>query len=114
MSRRRPANVIPSAALVSRGTNRGVLRQARGFITESARSEGVPSPALRKMEQEFERIRYDAQEARVHSLFEARKARRGLTEPEARRILWMYTSRDGPWSTPGRDDVGPIRSIDGS
>ena len=47
-----------------------------------------------KLEQEFERIRFDAQEPRIRSLFEAGKARRGLSLEEARRILWMYTSRD--------------------
>ena len=74
---------VSRAIYESEASNLGLIRHASGF-----------SPALRKMEQEFERIRYDAQEARVRLLFKARKARRGLTEPEARRILWMYTSRD--------------------
>ena len=74
---------VSRAIYESEASNLGLIRHVSGF-----------SPALRKMEQEFERIRYDAQEARVRLLFKARKARRGLTEPEARRILWMYTSRD--------------------
>ena len=74
---------VSRAIYESEASNLGLIRHASGF-----------SPALRKMEQEFERVRYDAQEARVRLLFKARKARRGLTEPEARRILWMYTSRD--------------------
>lgn len=54
----------------------GLLRSASGF-----------SPALRKLEQEFERIRYDVQEERLRALFKAGKARRGLTLEEARRVL---------------------------
>jgi len=74
---------VARAIYESEASNLGLLRHASGF-----------SPALRKMEQEFERIRYEAQEERVRSLFKAGKARRGLSLEEARRILWMYTSRD--------------------
>jgi AcrR family transcriptional regulator len=74
---------VARAIYESEASNLGLLRHASGF-----------SPALRKMEQEFERIRYEAQQERVRSLFKAGKARRGLSEEEARRILWMYTSRD--------------------
>jgi AcrR family transcriptional regulator len=74
---------VSRAIYESEASNLGLLRHASGF-----------SPALRKMEQEFERIRYDAQEARIRALFDAKKARRGLALDEARRILWMYTSRD--------------------
>lgn len=52
------------------------------------------SPALRKMEQEFEAIRFEMQEERVRLLFAQARQRRGLELNEARRILWMYTSRD--------------------
>ena len=74
---------VSRAIYESEASDLGLLRHASGF-----------SPALRKMEEEFERLRYDAQEQRVRSLFEAGKARRGLSLEEARRILWMYTSRD--------------------
>lgn len=74
---------VSRAIYESEATNLGLIRHASGF-----------SPALRKMEQEFERLRYEAQEQRVQSLFQAGKARRGLSLEEARRILWMYTSRD--------------------
>lgn len=74
---------VSRAIYESEASNLGLIRHASGF-----------SPALRKMEQEFERIRYDAQEERVRSLFKAGRARRGLSLEEARRILWMYTSRD--------------------
>ena len=74
----------------------GLLRGASSF-----------SPSLRKLEQEFERLRFEMQERRVRLLFEQRKARKGLTLEEARRILWMYTSREvyrllvveGGWSS---------------
>jgi hypothetical protein len=49
---------------------------------------------LRKAEQELERRRYTMQEARVRLLFREAKARPGLALEEARRILWMYTSRE--------------------
>ena len=61
----------------------GLLRGASAF-----------SPALRKVEREFEEVRYAMQEARVRLLFSERKARAGLGLDEARRILWMYTGRD--------------------
>jgi AcrR family transcriptional regulator len=52
------------------------------------------SPALREMEQEFETMRFEMQETRVTLLFAQAKQRDGLQLDEARRILWMYTSRD--------------------
>ena len=52
------------------------------------------SPAVRKLEQEFEKIRFDMQEERVRLLFAQSKQAKGLEFDEARRILWMYTSRD--------------------
>jgi hypothetical protein len=65
------------------------------------------SPALQKMEQEFEQTRFLMQEARVKLLFAQSKAKKGLTIEKARRLLWMYTSRDvyrmlvqeGAWSS---------------
>lgn len=61
----------------------GLLRGASAF-----------SPALRRLEEEFERIRLEMQAPRVELLFAQGKARKGLGPDEARRILWMYTSRD--------------------
>jgi len=52
------------------------------------------SPALRKIELEFEKMRFDMQEERLRLLFAEGRARRGLTLEDARRLLWMYTSRD--------------------
>lgn len=61
----------------------GLLRRSSGF-----------SPALRKMEQEFEDIRLAMQEPRLRALFDAGLNRKDLSFQEARSILWMYTSRD--------------------
>ena len=74
---------VSRAIYESESSDLGLLRHASGF-----------SPALRKMEEEFERIRYEKQAARLDLLFASGKARPGLSLEEARRILWMYTSRD--------------------
>lgn len=52
------------------------------------------SPALKGLERNFDEMRYRLQEARVVRLFEAGRAKPGVTLEEARRILWAYTSRD--------------------
>lgn len=74
---------VSRAIWTSESSDLGLLRRASGF-----------SPALRKMEEEFERLRYEKQAARLELLFASGKARPGLSLEEARRILWMYTSRD--------------------
>lgn len=52
------------------------------------------SPELRKLEAEFEEIRFAMQEERIELLFARGLARPGLDKERARRIMWMYTSRD--------------------
>ena len=61
----------------------GLMRGASAF-----------SPPRRKLEREFEKIRFDMQEERVRLLFAQSRQKKGLGLDEARRILWMYTSRD--------------------
>ncbi|AJY47101.1 TetR/AcrR family transcriptional regulator [Martelella endophytica] len=61
----------------------GLMRGISGFSAE-----------LRKQEQRFETIRYEMQRERIEALFRANLQRPGLGEEEARRLLWMYTSRD--------------------
>lgn len=84
-----PVELVAMTAHVARAVYEGesaelgLLRGASAF-----------SPALRRMEQEFEKIRFEMQEARVRLLFARGRQRAGLTFEEARRILWMYTSRD--------------------
>lgn len=74
---------VARAIYESESSDLGLLRNVSGF-----------SPALRKIEEEFERTRFKMQEDRLRRLFKAGKAKRGLSPDEARRILWMYTSRD--------------------
>lgn len=74
---------VSRAIYESESSNLGLLRHTSGF-----------SPALRKMEQEFERLRYEMQASRLQLLFDGGRNRSGLSMEEARRILWMYTSRD--------------------
>ena len=74
---------VSRAIYESESSDLGLIRHASGF-----------SPALRKLEQEFERLRYEMQASRLKPLFESGKARPGLSLDEARRIMWMYTSRD--------------------
>ncbi|HJS06217.1 MAG TPA: helix-turn-helix domain-containing protein [Pirellulales bacterium] len=84
-----PVKLIGLTAQVARAiyegesTELGLLRGASAF-----------SPALRKLEQEFERLRFEMQEERVRLLFEQAKQKQGLPFDEARRLLWMYTSRE--------------------
>jgi AcrR family transcriptional regulator len=61
----------------------GLIRGASAF-----------SPALRKIERRFETMRYEMQADRLKLLFQQGKARDGLDLDTARRIMWMYTSRD--------------------
>jgi AcrR family transcriptional regulator len=74
---------VARAIYESESSALGLLRHASGF-----------SPALRSIEQEFERMRYDMQRQRLQMLFDAGRAREGLALEEARQIMWMYTSRE--------------------
>ena len=74
---------VARAIYESESADLGLLRGSSSF-----------SPALRKLEREFETIRYDMQEARLRPLFAQTRNKKGLEFEEARRILWMFTSRD--------------------
>jgi AcrR family transcriptional regulator len=74
---------VARAIYESESAELGLMRGASAF-----------SPDLRKLEQEFENTRFEMQEERVRLLFAHSKQRSGLGLDEARRILWMYTSRD--------------------
>ena len=84
-----PIELLMLTAQVSRAIYEGETSEL-GII----RGVSAFSPALRKLEQEFEKIRLDMQEERITLLFKDGKQRKGLTLKDARRILWMYTSRD--------------------
>jgi AcrR family transcriptional regulator len=74
---------VSRAIYESESSELGLLRGASGY-----------SPALRKLEQEFEDLRLKMQEERVKLLFAQSKGKKGLDVETARRILWMYTSRE--------------------
>jgi AcrR family transcriptional regulator len=61
----------------------GLMRGASAF-----------SPALRKLERTFEDMRFSMQHERIERLYAEGRARPGLPLVKARRLLWMYTSRD--------------------
>jgi AcrR family transcriptional regulator len=84
-----PVELVAMTAQVARAVYEGESAEL-GLM----RGASAFSPALRRMEQEFEEIRFEMQEARVGLLFAEGRQRAGLTLEEARRILWMYTSRD--------------------
>jgi AcrR family transcriptional regulator len=74
---------VARAIYESESSDLGLLRNVSGY-----------SLALRAVEQEFEQTRYEMQEERLRRLFAAGRARPGISFDEARRILWMYTSRE--------------------
>lgn len=86
---RDPVEAIALTARVARSiyesesSELGPLRNVSGF-----------APALKNIEEEFEQARYSMQQERVRQLFAAGRAKQGITMDEARRILWLYTSRD--------------------
>jgi AcrR family transcriptional regulator len=73
---------------------------ARTIYENEAREIGVLrgislfSSELRALEQEFETARYELQRARVELLAQQSLLANGLSVDRARRVMWMYTSRD--------------------
>jgi AcrR family transcriptional regulator len=74
---------VSRAIYESESSDLGLLRHVSGY-----------APALRKIEEEFEQTRYEMQEDRLRRLFAAGRAKKRISFDEARRILWMYTSRE--------------------
>ncbi len=58
------------------------------------RGSSALSPDLRNVEAEFERRRYELQEARARLLVRTYPAARALGLTRVREILWMFTGRD--------------------
>lgn len=58
------------------------------------RGASMFSSALRGLEQDFEDTRLAQQRERIDRLYAEGEARAGLSIEEARRVLWMFTSRD--------------------
>ena len=84
-----PVKLIALTANVARA-----IYEAESADLGLVRGVSAFSPALRKLEREFEDLRFQMQKERVVRLFAQSKQRKGLTLDEARRIMWMYTSRD--------------------
>ncbi|HSN04179.1 MAG TPA: TetR/AcrR family transcriptional regulator [Nitrospira sp.] len=84
-----PVRLIALTAAVSRA-----IYEAESSELGMIRGVSAFSPALQKLEDEFEELRFQMQKERVELLFAQSKQTEGLSLEEARRILWMYTSRD--------------------
>lgn len=84
-----PVRLIALTANVARA-----IYEAESSDLGLVRGVSAFSPALRKLESEFEDLRFQMQKERVVLLFAQSKQTEGLSLDEARRILWMYTSRD--------------------
>jgi AcrR family transcriptional regulator len=74
---------VARAIYESEADELGMLRGASSF-----------SPSLRRLQQEFEDLRYDMQKERIAALAASGRLKSGLAVLDARRIMWMLTSRD--------------------
>jgi AcrR family transcriptional regulator len=84
-----PVKQVISTAKIARAVYEGESEEI-GLI----RGVSALSPALKALEQSFENLRFELQAARVENLFAAGAVREGLSIEEARRVLWMYSSRE--------------------
>lgn len=84
-----PVRLIALTANVARAIYEGETAEL-GLV----RGASAFSSALQKLETEFEELRFRMQQERVDLLFAESKQRKDITLSEARRIMWMYTSRD--------------------
>jgi AcrR family transcriptional regulator len=86
---RDPARLIELTAHVARA-----IYESESAELGLLRGASSLSPELRKLEAEFEETRLEMQRERIELLFARGLARPGLDRERARRIMWMYTSRD--------------------
>ncbi|MGH9664349.1 MAG: TetR/AcrR family transcriptional regulator [Bryobacteraceae bacterium] len=70
------------------------VHDAQSATFDLLRGAGVVAPALAKLEQQRERLRYERQERMIVSLREAGALRPALDYGTARDIFWMFTGRD--------------------
>jgi AcrR family transcriptional regulator len=84
-----PVKLIELTAGVSRAIYESESSEL-GFL----RGGSSFSPDLRKLETEFEKLRFEMQKERIELLFARSLARKGLDVDRAQQIMWMYTSRD--------------------
>jgi AcrR family transcriptional regulator len=96
-----PVARLAATAAVARAIYEGQTKEIGPLLRVSQRSA-----ELRAVEAEFDALRLSMQAPRIAALFSAGRARVGLTEAEAARILWTLTARpiwlmltvDGGWS----------------
>jgi AcrR family transcriptional regulator len=74
---------VAHAIYASESEELGLVRGASAF-----------SPALKRIEAEFEKMRYEMQGERLEMLFAQGRQKPRLDLDSARRIMWMYTSRE--------------------
>jgi AcrR family transcriptional regulator len=74
---------VAHAIYASESEELGLVRGASAF-----------SPALKRIEAEFEKMRYEMQADRLKKLFEQCRQKPDIDLESARRIMWMYTSRE--------------------
>jgi AcrR family transcriptional regulator len=84
-----PIRLIALTANVARA-----IYEAESLELRLIRGAAAFSPTLSKLESELEQLRFEMQKERVTLLFAKSKEKKGLTLNEARRIMWMYTSRE--------------------
>jgi len=70
------------------------IRSAQSGAFELMRGAGVVAPELANLEQQRERLRYDAEENVITFLRASGKLRRGLSHQRARDIFWTLTGGD--------------------
>lgn len=84
-----PVEQVARTASVARA-----IYESEGAELGGLRGVSAFSPALRRMEDEFEAMRYEMQRERLVVLAENGKLKSGLSIEDARRIMWMYTGRE--------------------
>jgi hypothetical protein len=84
-----PAERVARSAHVAR-----VIYQSESVDLGGMRGLSAFSPALRQLEEELEAIRYEVQRDRIEALAASGRMKAGLRLEDARRIMWMYTSRE--------------------
>lgn len=83
-----PVEAIATTASVARA-----IYESEDEELGPLREKAAQSRALQETDQEFDRRRFEMQRARVESLFAHGMAKASLDLESARRLMWMYTSR---------------------
>lgn len=84
-----PIEQVARTARVARA-----IYESEGAELGGVRGISAFSPALKRMEEEFEAMRFEMQRERIVALSRSGKLKQGLSIEDARRIMWMYTGRE--------------------